>query len=62
MRCSSSLTRGTELVFAQVHGYGAGHDGEGLMQWSLLALWVLILLWPFQASAFTADKRDTLRQ
>lgn len=34
---------------------------SGLMRRSLLALWVLVLYWPVEGSAFTADKRDTLR-
>ena len=32
-----------------------------LMRRSLLAVLVLMLCWPVQGSAFTADKRDTLR-
>jgi hypothetical protein len=34
---------------------------SSLMRLSLLALAVLLLCWPAEASAFTADKRDTLR-
>ena len=34
---------------------------NSVMRRSLLALFVLMLWWPGEASAFTADKRDTLR-